>query len=111
MIKKITMALDEFNRPVGEHHHRAKLSNADVELIRDIYDEGLCSYSTLAHVFGVSKSTIKDYITFKKRATTPAGYKTVEAHAARIVPKDRLMQLGIDRETLELEDDDWDNNH
>lgn len=110
MTKKITYAVDEFGNPLGEAHHCAKLTDADVEFIRDIYDEGMTSYGTLAKVFGVSKAQIRNIITFRRRATTPAAYRTVEKNKRRPLPKDRLIQLGVDYETPEL-DEDWDNNY
>ena len=110
MVKRYTYAVDEFGHPLGEAHHNAKLSDADVEFIRDIYDEGMASYGTLAHVFGVSKATIRNIVTFRKRATTPAGYRTVEASKRKPLPKDRLAQLGVEYEVPEL-DEDWDNSH
>lgn len=110
MVKKIFYPIGDRGTPLGEHHHRAKLSDADVELIRDIYDEGMVSYSTLAEVFGVNKWTIRDIVTFRRRATSPTDYRTVDAPRKRPVPRSRLEQLGIDPHAIEL-DDDWDNNH
>jgi len=94
MVKKITFGVVESGHAIGEAHHRARLSDADVELIRDIYEEGMESYSTLAHVFGVSKETIRDIVTFRRRASTPAAYRTVEEGKRRPAPKSRLEQLG-----------------
>lgn len=108
--KRYTYSIGERGKPLGEAHYRAKISDRDVDLIRDIYEEGLASYSTLAAVFNTSKENIRDIITFRRRCATPTGYKTVETFK-RAVPKDRLLQLGFDRETLELDDDEWDSNH
>lgn len=110
MTKKITYAVDEFGNPLGEAHHRAKLTDADVEFIRDIYDEGMTSYGTLAKVFGVSKAQIRNIITFRRRATTIAAYRTVDEAKRRSLPKDRLMQFGVECGPPEL-DEDWDNSH
>lgn len=93
IMKKITFGVDDKGNVLGEARHRAKLSDADVELIRDIYDEGLASYATLAGVFGVKKATIYDIVNFRRRATTPAAYKTVLAAERKPMPKDRLEQL------------------
>lgn len=110
-MKRITFAVDENGNPLGEAHHNAKLTDEDVELIRDIYDEGLVGYKTLAKVFGVSKGTIYDIVNFRRRVTTPAGYRTVDAETRRKpVPKSRLKQLGIEYAPPEL-DEDWDNSH
>lgn len=108
MVKKIILPCDEQRKPVGQYHPKAKLSDADIELIRDIYDEGLVGYGTLAKVFGVKKHVIRDIVTFRRRSTAAVHYRTVEAGTLRPVPKDRLEQLGVD---IEIMDDDWDNNH
>lgn len=100
---KMTIAVDEYGNPLGEHHHRAKLSDEDVELIRDIYDEGMESYASIAHVFGVSRETVRDIVKFRRRATTPAGYRTVEKRAT---PKSRLEQLLTDEAPDSLRDFD-----
>lgn len=93
MVKKFTFGVDAKGNPLGEVHHRAKLSDEDVEFIRLIYAEGFCSYSTLALVFGVGKSTIHDIVTFRRRAATPEAYKTVEIEKLRPLPRNRLDQL------------------
>lgn len=108
--RRLTFGVVESGHAIGEAHHRAKLTDEDVELIRDIYDEGMASYSTLANVFGVKKSTIRDIITFRKRASTPHGYKTVDAANRKPLPKSRLRQLGIDVDALTI-DEDWDGDH
>lgn len=69
------VAVDEHNRPIGEDHHRAKLSDHDVELMRQMYEEGMASARQLGMLFGCSKTTAWEVVTFMKRATTPAGYR------------------------------------
>lgn len=93
MVKKIIVGIDERGNPLGEYHHRAKLSDADVDFIRAVYDEGFCSYTTLALVFDVSKSTIRDIVKFRRRATTPVDYRKIEVDKLRPRPVDRLLKL------------------
>ena len=57
----------ENERAIKPVCRRAKLSAEDVELIRDIYDEGMESYGSIARVFGVSKHNIRDVVTFRRR--------------------------------------------
>lgn len=110
MGKRVTFGIDEKGNRLGEAHQRAKLSDADVELIRDIYDEGMESMAQIAKVFNVSKSTINHIVNFRRRAVYPDGYRTVdEADLKRSFPKSRLEQLGIDIEKDAL--DEWDQNH
>lgn len=94
---KVHYAVSDRGHPIGEAHHRAKLCDADVELIRDIYDEGMASHQILANVFGVSRHTINAIINFKKRATSPMGYRSAHPSDRRPVPKSRLMQLCLER--------------
>lgn len=101
MSKKIIYGVDEKGNAMGEAHHRAKLSDADVELIRDIFDEGFERQATLAKVFGVSKQTIQDIVTFRRRAGSPASYRTVtETDLKKPIPRSRLEQLGINPDDL-----------
>lgn len=53
--------------PAGENNPRAKLSDAEVEQMREMYAEGLWSYTTLADKFGISKSGVADVITGRRR--------------------------------------------
>lgn len=108
--KRVTYGIVDSGHAIGEAHHRAKLSDSDVELIRDIYDEGMASYGTLAQVFEVSKYTIRDIVTFRRRASTPEAFRTVEVGKRRPMPKSRLETLGIDPAALDALDD-WDDNH
>ena len=98
---RITFPVDEKGNPLGEAHHRAVLSDEDVELIRDIYEEGMVGYRTLALAFGVSRTTIQDIVNFRRRASTPARYRTVSGVGRKPVPVPRLQQLGITYEPPE----------
>lgn len=48
-------------------HWRAKLTDDEVELVRELYAEGLWSYATLAVVFEVSRYTIRDIVKYRRR--------------------------------------------
>lgn len=51
---------------IGESHHRAKLSDDDVRLIRELDREGL-SYAEIAEKFEASQWTIRDIATYRTR--------------------------------------------
>lgn len=51
---------------VGESHHRARLSDEDVGLIRTLHDAGL-GYSRIASKFECGVSTVRDIVTFRTR--------------------------------------------
>lgn len=63
---------------VGESHHRAKLSDADVYLILELRDAGL-SYAAIAAKWDegvvLSKSTVRDICLGKIRSQVPDRYK------------------------------------
>jgi len=48
-------------------HPRAKLTDAEVEEIREMWSDGLWTYSTLARVWEVSRYTIRDIVTGRRR--------------------------------------------
>lgn len=64
--------VNEGGRRVGESHHGAKLSDADVEQIYVLREEGM-SYGAIARKFddrpgGIAKSTVRDICTGRIRA-------------------------------------------
>ena len=63
---------------VGESHHRAKLSDADVELILYLREAGL-SCAEIAGKFDadytVSKSTVRDVCSGRIRGQAPQGWR------------------------------------
>lgn len=70
-------------RRIGEDHHRAKLSNADIDLILELRDEGM-SLGAIARKMdhvpgGIGKSTVRDICTGRIRAQLPADYKRCDS--------------------------------
>lgn len=72
--------INEGGRRIGEDHHRAKLSDADVDQILALRDAGL-SYGKIAAKFddiaenGIGKSTVRDICTGRIRAQLCAKIK------------------------------------
>lgn len=65
---------------VGETHHRAKLTDKDVDQIHALHEMGL-GYRTIAAKFddipgGISWLTVRDIIKFRIRAQQPTRKKT-----------------------------------
>jgi len=77
MVKKILIPVNEKGFPVGEKHHNAKLSDVEVELMRDLYEEGLVGYRTLARFFGVPRHTVVGICNYYRRVGTVDKYKPV----------------------------------
>lgn len=77
---KRSLAFNARGYRIGEGHHRAKLSDADIATILDLRDEGL-SYGAIARKFDddvtVSKSTVRDICLGRIRA------QVADHHSAR----------------------------
>lgn len=52
--------------PTGQNHHKTKLSDNDVELIRQLREEGL-SYREIAEKFEASVWTVRDIADYRTR--------------------------------------------
>lgn len=63
---------------IGESHHRAKLTEEEIDTILYLRDAGL-SYAQIAAKWDdgvrISKSTVRDICTGRTRAQTPDRYK------------------------------------
>jgi len=66
MFKRIFYTNDRGYRR-GEDHPHAKLTRGEVELIRQLHDQGM-SYRKLAHKFEVSKHCIGRICRYERRA-------------------------------------------
>jgi len=75
MVKRI-VAVNESGRRIGESHPRAKLSDHEIDLIRQLAEEGL-TVAQIARKFEISKGAAGDIITCRRRAQTPARFKRV----------------------------------
>ena len=82
MVKKRTIGVNERGNRVGETHHRARLTDHDVDLMRELWEEGKITTGELAEKFEVSWSTVHDIVTYQKRAQTVARWREI-----RIKPK------------------------
>lgn len=88
MTKRV-VAVNEKGRRIGETHPRAKLSDHEVDLIRDLA-EGVrdpetdkvlqrgMTYEEIAQKFEVSWQTVRSIVKCRRRGQTPADYRTVE---------------------------------
>lgn len=70
------VAVNERGIRIGEDHQRAKLSNASVELVRQLREGGM-SYGMLAQKFEVGKATVYDICTFRRRAQVPSRWRSI----------------------------------
>lgn len=73
------IGLSESGTRVGETHHRAKLTDHDIDLIRELHEEGL-SYKVIAEKFDIGKSTVADIVKCRRRWQLPVKWRrAVEA--------------------------------
>ena len=79
---KILVGVNARGWRVGETHHRAKLTERDIDLIFYLHKEKM-KPSMIAEKFGVSKSTIHNILTFKQRAQQPTFWRRVHLKAKR----------------------------
>jgi len=82
------VGIDERGNRVGEDHPRAKLSDHEVELMRELHEGGM-SCAEIGRKFEVAKSTVSLIVNYKRRATSPMGFRRVKLSpgAARIIGK------------------------
>lgn len=73
-MNKRLVGVNERGLRVGQDHQRAKITDRDVELIRQMHEDGL-SYRLLAEKFEISK-TLAFYICgFQRRASAAVRFK------------------------------------
>jgi len=74
-MKKL-VGVNERGLRVGEDHQHARLTDHEVELIRQLHEQGM-SYKKLADKFGVGKSTIADIVKMRRRGQFAVSWRTV----------------------------------
>ena len=77
-----TVAVNDAGFRIGEDHQNAKLTDHEVDLIRQLHEKDGVSYRTLAEKFGVSKGSIVKICLYERRNQFATNIKKVP------VPKD-----------------------
>jgi DNA-binding MarR family transcriptional regulator len=62
----------------GEDHPGAKLTNKEVDTIRELHESGEYGYRKLAGMFEVSRSSIRYIVKYERRAVLPEKWRTIE---------------------------------
>lgn len=75
--KRMIVGINDNGKRVGEGHHRAKLTDHEVDLIRDLYDDGM-SISEIARKFETRKSHCWDICHYTVRCHTVSRFKEIE---------------------------------
>lgn len=87
------VGISEFGSRVGETHHRARLSDHDVDLIRSLRDDYGLTYQAIADKFECSKSTVRDICKCRRRWQRPEKWKRI---AVELLTDDR-SELSVDK--------------
>lgn len=69
------VALNDIGRRIGESHPKSRLTDEQVDRIRDLHEDHDLSYDQLANLYQVHKSTIASICQYRTRAQTPFGWK------------------------------------
>ncbi len=75
------VGLDERGHRCAESHHRAKLSDHDVDLIRELQEKHGLSLREIAEKFGCGKSTVRDMVKYRRRTAYPVRWVRVKEEA------------------------------
>lgn len=78
MADRRLIAVGDYGVPVGEHHPKARLSDADVDRIRELHEESGFSYGVLAIMFNTPKDTIAHICQYRRRTTTAVAWRAAK---------------------------------
>jgi hypothetical protein len=62
---------------IGESHHNSKLTDKEVEEIRDLHEFGNMPYRFIAREYGVCKTIVAEICRYEKRCQTAVDWKKV----------------------------------
>ena len=68
------VGVNERGRRIGEHHGNAKLTDADVERLRQLHESGL-GYTELARIFEVSRTAVRKIVNYQMRAQVALAWR------------------------------------
>jgi len=78
MARHKMFAYNADGKRIGEDHPNARLTDEQIDRIRDLHEDHDLKYSQLAEMYGVSKSMIAGVCQYRRRAQTPFGWKRLE---------------------------------
>lgn len=81
-MKKV-VAVNERGMRIGESHQNAKLSDRDVDHIRELHEDHGFSYGYILDWWEISKSAISFICRYERRAQTPDRFKPLSARTKR----------------------------
>lgn len=78
--RKVFIAVDENGLRIGETHPNAKLTDAQVDEMRDLHEIERWDYDRLAAHFRCAYTTVAMICTYQRRASTIARWKVLLLH-------------------------------
>lgn len=71
------VGLNENGFRIGEDHPQSKLTNQQVDVIRELHDSGTMGYLRIARIFSVSKNAVKKIVTCESRWQVATKFKRI----------------------------------
>ncbi len=78
MTKPQYVHIGEYGKRIGETHGRAKLSDHEIDLVRQLKEEGMPA-TEIAEKMEISKRYVYKLVNFERRASVLAEYRRVKA--------------------------------
>jgi hypothetical protein len=76
MIKKVPV--NEYGKRIGEGHPRSRLTDEQIDRIRDLHEDHNLTYLQLGEMYSVPRTTIASICQYARRAQTPFGWKRLQ---------------------------------
>jgi hypothetical protein len=73
----LVIPVNEYGRRIGEKHHNARISDATVDLIREMHEDNGIGPVRIAATLNISLSTIRKICYYYRRAQTPVKWKRI----------------------------------
>jgi Mor family transcriptional regulator len=71
-----TIAVNALGRRVGDSHHNAKLTDAEVDMLLNLHEEGW-GYKKLSAKFELSKTSVRNICNGRTRCQVPTQWRKV----------------------------------
>ncbi|WP_175982566.1 helix-turn-helix domain-containing protein [Caballeronia zhejiangensis] len=75
-MNKRLVGVNEKGLRVGQDHQRAKLTDRDVELMRQLHEQRM-PRRDIAEKFEVSESTVDKIVNYRRRAQMPVKFRSI----------------------------------
>lgn len=72
---KPLIGVNEQGRRVGESHKDARLSDHEIEVLREMHEVHGFGYRRLARIFELAVATVRDICKYRTRAQRPVRFK------------------------------------